>query len=74
MKKLTLLSLAFACTLGFNAQAQDEGAAEEATEETPMVGISGSVDVYSRQLLTADNNDGVQPYSSFANRIQPGYG
>lgn len=68
MKKLTLFSLALAMAAGFTAKAQDE-MAEESMEEPAekIIGVSGSVDVYYRQLLTADNNDAVQPYSSFAN-------
>ncbi len=68
MKKLTLFSLALAMAAGFTAKAQDEMAEESMEEpEEKIIGVSGSVDVYYRQLLTADNNDAVQPYSSFAN-------
>lgn len=64
MKKLFFLSIVFFLTTSLCLQAQEE-------EKPTPVNISGSVDTYFRQNLSADNNTSV-PGSSFAN--QSGFG
>lgn len=75
MRKITLFALSLMVG-SMSAYAQEESVDEAVMEEAPAeesapLSISGSVDAYFRQNITAQNESGAAPGSSFAN--QPGF-
>lgn len=75
MRKITLFALSLMVG-SMSVYAQEESVDEAVMEEAPAedsapLSISGSVDAYFRQNITAQNEQGVAPATSFANN--PGF-